>query len=193
MNKELNSTEAVDCILAGYNSTCALVLNKFWCKQQFKIMHQAYIPYLSSPQQPLKCQCPLCGQDRPTLLHILWLCSHIAFFWDQVENLAATVTGCSLTKDIFSLLFANLETVSASNLKAQLAITHHNKAWLSTCFMLAKCTILKKWSSANPLTISDVKKDLTSLLHKEKLDADLSTSGKPSRLQLKWSPFFTKT
>lgn len=191
-NKELNSPEAVYRILAGFSSTCILVTNKFWHAQQFKITHWAYILHLLSPQQPHKCFCPLCGQDKPSLLHRPWLCSHIASFWGQVEHFAVTVTGCSPTKDVFLLLFSDLTSVSPKESTAQQVISQQNKAWLSTWFMSARHAILKNWSSAIPPNISDVHQDLITLLRKKKLDADLSFTNTSSHLQLKWLPFITK-
>lgn len=133
-SSDLNFPDAVHRIITGFNSTCTYV-TEFWHEQQFKIMHRAYIPFLSSLQQTPKRQCPLCDQERPTLLHRLWTCPHISAFWNQVENFTFQVTGRTPTKDIFPILFGYLGTPISNRPITQPTSPQHNKAWLSTCFM----------------------------------------------------------
>lgn len=51
-NKDLQSPEVHTTILAGYKTMCTYVTNEFWHEQQFKILHQAYIPHLKSKEPP---------------------------------------------------------------------------------------------------------------------------------------------
>lgn len=97
------------CILAGYNTTCAFITNEFWWEQQFKIMHQAYIPHLRTKQLSQRQNCPLCGDNRPSIFHRLWSCRYVSCFWGQIESFAATVTGYKPHRNPFCLLFGLLD------------------------------------------------------------------------------------
>lgn len=192
-NSDLNSPEAVSRIISGYNSTCSYVTNEFWREQQFKIMHRAYIPALPPTQQSHKHLCPLCSQEKPSLLHRLWLYPDISSFWKQVEYLALQVTGRPPTKDIFPLLFGYLTAPSTKGPNTCQETGQHNIAWLSTCFMSARRAILKKFSSPSPPSIQDVINNLTSLLDKKNLDAYLSRCNPSPGFKRKWSSFFATT
>lgn len=108
-NKDLQSLDPLIIIVTGYKTTCAFITNTFWYEQQYKILHRAYIPHLTSKDLPDQCKCPLCNISKPSFIHRLWSCPHILSYWYCVELFAATITGLSPHNNIILLLFASLD------------------------------------------------------------------------------------
>lgn len=67
-----------------------------------------------------------------------------------------------------------------------------NKAWLTTHFIATRRAILKQWTPATPLTITDVKAGLLGLLRKAKLAVALSHHSHLPPFHRKWNKYIAK-
>lgn len=120
------------------------------------------------------------------LEHRLWSCPPIQAFWSKVELFVASLTDLAPHSDPFLLLFGTW-CFKASKPQARI-LTNHN-IWLSSCYMIARRSILAKWIQDSPPTLRDLRLGLQLLHDREALDIKTSNSHNTAKFNRKWSTF----
>lgn len=73
------------------------MINEHWRETKLKKVHRAYVPYFVPHSDNAEARsgsmCSKCETLRPILMHCMWLCPHIAQFWDRVGRHIRLVMG----------------------------------------------------------------------------------------------------
>lgn len=197
-NKDFPDSNLVEKILQGLNSVQKLTPNEIWRETQLKIAHRAYMPFSSTKSDMSKAFCPLCHTRKPSLAHRFWDCSYISIFWDQVLAYIFEVTLLKLPKDPLLLIFGYWDpillpwskyTVSVTTPSGNLKVNASHKGWSLTCLLIARRIILRNWISPSHPNITQVKRELSHLLTKDRINTDFKQKSSSDRFHSKWHTF----
>lgn len=191
-HKDIQSEDLDIKLLQGYRKVTNIMINETWREMQFKLLHRAYFPFLTSEKSnPYYRSCPHCGTHKPSLFHRLWSCPPIANFWDQVSVFMEFITKKKLHKSPLLFLFS-YEDSAPQPTSAKTTSTHIHQ-WSHLCLLAARRVLMKTWTKPPPPSITLLKKELTELLYKEKLDAVLQNHVPTKRFFIRWRQYIEGT
>lgn len=188
--KDFPDSDIVEKVLQGYQKTLQLTPNEVWRETQLKIMHRAYIPFISDKTVQGAANCPMCRQPKPSLSHRFWSCPFISTFWDQIISYIFKITLLKIPKDPLLLIFGYWD----DQLLPWSPITHPTyKDWALISLLLARRLILQNWTSSLCPQISQLKRELLTLLHRDKLNTDFRKELPHTRFYSRWWAFMQST
>lgn len=101
-NKDLPIPDLTSLFIQGYNKTIQLITSEEWRETQCKLMHRAYLPYVTLQDFSASKSCPFCKAPRPTLYHRLWSWPRISVYWDQILTFVQGVTNKKIHSSHYS-------------------------------------------------------------------------------------------
>lgn len=120
-------------------------------------LQRPYVPYFVLQHDHAEAQtgfrCPKCDARRPTLMHCIWLCTHIAKFWDKVGRCIRLMAGFDTPQDPLLYIFRSLDD-SLGTGQGRLSFVPQ---WVHTCLLAERRLIMKHWANLNSPTVAEVK------------------------------------
>lgn len=129
LGRDFPDADIIEKLLLGYNK----IPNESWTETQLKILHRAYIPFLSEKNNQNSATC-LCHQARPSLTYHFWPCTYISTFWDQVISFIYGITLLKLQKDPLLLIFGYWD----KQLMLSSSANSLHKDWIVICLLVAE-------------------------------------------------------
>lgn len=151
-HKGLPEVYLCDKFLEGYLKLCKCIINETWRETQFKLIHRAFIPFLSSNSPSHLAAYPQCGSKKPSLFHRFWLCPPISTFWDHIITFIHRITELLIPKTPQLLLFSYSLPKHPHPEELRICISQ----WTHLCLLAARKNIFKVWTTSHPPTISAV-------------------------------------
>lgn len=102
--------------------------------------------------------CHMCGMERPTLLHSLWQCPKLQFFWQKITTYMNLVLRRHITPSpllyLLSVTASDNGTQQASHMVQQVSPGTH------LCLLIARHNIMRGWANTEVESLGEVKKEL---------------------------------
>lgn len=142
-SKDFPVPDIVDKLLLGYNKIQQLIPNEAWRETQLKILHRAYIPFLSVKNNSDAAKCPLYHQSRPSLAHRFGHAPSSPSSGTKSSPTSSTWPCWKIPKDPLLLIFGYWD-VQLLPWSPNSHLPYKN--WALICLLIARRVILKNWT-----------------------------------------------
>lgn len=109
LQKEFHDPNLTERILTGYHQPTRCIITETWRETHFRIIHRRYSTFFC-PSTTISAtshisKCPKCLQEKPSLLHCMWSCTHLKKYWRNILDYIQKVTKSKLRTDFYVWLF----------------------------------------------------------------------------------------